>query len=276
MNLPRYRKGEATEMRKLVITFSCLLIVGLLSVSVTSAEQTKTSIPIPNSSEFGQTSNERIKPRQWMADTGAVLTSPKHWDSANWNRFLLYGGLTYLTYENDDHIQHWFQERRSKKTNNIANIGNAFPAAGVIYLTGTYFFGNEQQRNFAVDGLESVGIALLTTEAISLATRRDRPNGESKSFPSSHTAAAFALATVIADEYRDDDKAVPFLAYGLATLTAYGRLNDNRHWGADVLAGALIGHYTGKTVRKIHESKILKLQPYVHSNTRGIVVSQQF
>lgn len=120
-----------------------------------------------------------------------------------------------------------------------------------------------------------MAIALLTTEVISFAADRDRPDGSSRSFPSSHTAAAFALATVIADEYRND-KTVSYLAYGFATMTAYGRLNDNKHWGADVVAGALIGHYTAKQVGKLNASRKLRVQPYTASDTRGVVVSKQF
>lgn len=260
-------------MKKKVILLVSLL---MLSISSAYAEHAEVSSPAPLIAKTGQMGNDQIQSKAWIEDTGKVLTSPKHWDSADWSRFALYGGLTYLIHENDDHIQNWFQEKRSKKTNKIADVGNAFPVAGAIYLTGTYFSGNEQQQNFAAKGLESMTIALLTTEVISLAANRDRPNGEHRSFPSSHTAAAFALATVIADEYRDDNKTVPYLTYGLATLTAYGRLNDNKHWGADVIAGALIGHYTAKTVGKLIASKNLQLQPYVTSDTRGVVVSKQF
>jgi len=238
--------------------------------------QAETSTTIPLTTKNDQTSRDRIKPQQLLKATGEVLTSPTHWDTANWNRFLLLSGVTYLTYKNDSHIQNWFQEKRSKNTNNIANIGNAFPVVGVAYLTGTYFLGNEQQRTFAVNGLESMGIAVLSTEVINFATNRKRPDGKKDSFPSSHTAAAFALATVIADEYGDNDKTVPYLAYGLATLTAYGRLNDNRHWGSDVVAGALIGHYTAKTVGKINGSRNFRLQPYINSNQKGMVISKQF
>jgi hypothetical protein len=269
-------KEENEGMKKRVALFICLLMFGLLSMSIANAEQAKTPSPVLSITEAGQMDNGRIDPEQWLSDTGAVLTSPKHWDSANWNRFALYGGLTYLIYENDDHIQDWFQEGRSKKTNKIADVGNSFPTAGAVYLTGTYFLGNERQRQVAVTGLESMGIALLTTEVLTLAAHRDRPNGDDRSFPSSHTAAAFALATVIADEYRDDDKTVPYLAYGLATLTAYSRLNDNRHWGSDVVAGALIGYYTAKTVGRINNSRNFQLQPYVSSDKRGVVLSKQF
>ncbi|TWH46499.1 phosphatase PAP2 family protein [Sporomusa sp. KB1] len=263
-------------MKKLVTLLVFLFLFGFSSMCAANDPPAKTSTTIPFATKTDQPGSERILPQKLLKDTGEVLTSPKHWDTANWNRFLLLGGFTYLTYKNDSHIQNWFQEKRSKNTNNIANVGNAFPVVGAAYLTGAYFLGNQQQRALAVNGLESMGIAVLSTEVIHLATNRKRPDGKKDSFPSSHTAAAFALATVIADEYGDDDKSVPFLAYGLATLTAYGRLNDNRHWGSDVVAGALIGHYTAKTVGKINGSRNVRVQPYIHSDQKGMVISKQF
>ena len=41
---------------------------------------------------------------------------------------------------------------------------------------------------------------------------------------------------------------IPILAYSLATLTAYGRINGNYHWGSDVLMGAAIGYFTSRLV----------------------------
>lgn len=263
-------------MKKLVMLLIFLFLFGFFSLCSANDMPAKASPPIPFTAKTDQAGSERIVPRQLLKDTGEVLTSPTHWDTATWNRFLLFGGLTYLTYKNDDHIQNWFQEKRSKNTNHIANIGNGFPVVGAAYLTGAYFLGNEQQRTFAVKGLESMGIAVLSTEVLTLTTNRKRPDGKKDSFPSSHTAAAFALATVIADEYGNNDKAVPYLAYGLATLTAYGRLNDNRHWGSDVVAGALIGHYTAKTVGKINGLRNFRLQPYINSDQKGMVISKNF
>jgi len=59
------------------------------------------------------------------------------------------------------------------------------------------------------------------------------------SFPSGHTAMAFALAASVSNE-------VHFLPaqiglYGAATLTGWSRINDNAHWLSDVLGGAAVG-----------------------------------
>ena len=60
------------------------------------------------------------------------------------------------------------------------------------------------------------------------------------SFPSGHTAAAFAVATVIASRYREH-KWVPFVAYGLASAIGFSRTSANAHYLSDVAFGGLIG-----------------------------------
>ena len=216
-----------------------------------------------------------ITSKQWLNNTKEVVASPASWDNSDWNKALLFGGLTYFIHDNDDKVQHHFQENRNGTTNDIAKIGNALPVAGAVYLAGNYFYGNERQRKVAVNGLESTASALLITEALGLAVERNRPSGDGQSFPSTHVAAAFAMATVVADEYHEN-KAVAPLAYGLATLTAYGRLNDNKHWASDVFIGGLIGHYTAKKIIKLNASKKYTVQPYVGRNNAGVMVSKQF
>jgi len=38
------------------------------------------------------------------------------------------------------------------------------------------------------------------------------------------------------------------LAYGIATLTALSRVNDNAHWASDIFFGAVIGYFTAKAI----------------------------
>ena len=83
--------------------------------------------------------------------------------------------------------------------------------------------------------------ATLTVEGIKRLVPRTRPDGDQKpsnaSFPSSHAAGAFALATVFTRRWR---KLWPlwFLA---AALVAFSRLYLNRHFLSDVVVGAMIG-----------------------------------
>ena len=65
-----------------------------------------------------------------------------------------------------------------------------------------------------------------------------RGNG---SFPSGHTMAAFAVATVVARRY-GNHRWVPFVAYGLATAVGFSRLTLDVHFLSDVFMGGAIGY----------------------------------
>jgi membrane-associated phospholipid phosphatase len=66
-------------------------------------------------------------------------------------------------------------------------------------------------------------------------------------FPSGHTTAAFAAATVFAMEYRDS-KIIPIIAYSAASLVGISRITENQHWLSDVLVGAMLGFLSGRQV----------------------------
>lgn len=74
------------------------------------------------------------------------------------------------------------------------------------------------------------------------------------SFPSGHTTVAFALATSFAREIEGQWDDVAF--FSLATLTAYARMHDDRHWFSDVVFGAGIGILSARFVHR-REAKIL-------------------
>src|SRR5262249_41424758 len=64
------------------------------------------------------------------------------------------------------------------------------------------------------------------------------------SWPSGHTTLAFALATSVGDEIGSTPVSIGL--YTLASLTGWSRMNDNKHWFTDVLAGAASGVLTAK------------------------------
>jgi membrane-associated phospholipid phosphatase len=89
------------------------------------------------------------------------------------------------------------------------------------------------------------------TQVLKYSTHRYRPDDSDRydrwdgpsfsnsnlSFASDDATVAFSVTTVIASEY-EDKVWVPPLAYGIATLTALARFNDNAHWASDVLVGS--------------------------------------
>jgi undecaprenyl-diphosphatase len=77
-------------------------------------------------------------------------------------------------------------------------------------------------------------------------------NGALGSFPSGHTSAAFATATVLARELDAKHPAEKWLVnsvlFGGATFIGFSRVYDRQHWPSDVVAGAALGSITGYEV----------------------------
>ena len=83
-----------------------------------------------------------------------------------------------------------------------------------------------------------------------------RPDGTDKqSFPSGHTAQAFAAATFLSEEYKDRFKWMPYAAYGIASSVGILRMANNRHYISDVLLGAGIGTLMMKVSYWTHQYK---------------------
>lgn len=90
------------------------------------------------------------------------------------------------------------------------------------------------------------------------------------SFPSGHSAAAFALATVVSLQYRHQPW-VGALSYTLATAVGLSRLALDKHWLSDVVAGAAVGHFVARLVVRNHGRRP-RLVPTLACFRRGIVL----
>lgn len=87
-------------------------------------------------------------------------------------------------------------------------------------------------------------------------THQLRPDGSAyNSFPSGHTAQAFAAATFLSEEYKHRFKWMPYAAYGLASGVGALRIANNKHYISDVLVGAGIGILAMKASYWTHQYK---------------------
>jgi membrane-associated phospholipid phosphatase len=73
---------------------------------------------------------------------------------------------------------------------------------------------------------------------VSVRERRPDDTNDRSSFPSGHSATVFAFASVVAMDH-GWQWGIP--AYTLAAFVGYSRINDNRHYLHDVVAGATLG-----------------------------------
>lgn len=79
-----------------------------------------------------------------------------------------------------------------------------------------------------------------------------RPDNTKLSFPSGHTAEAFAGATMVSMEYGEHYRWVPYAAFGTASLVGAMRIINNKHYLSDVLFGAGLGILSTKIAYWTH------------------------
>jgi len=98
---------------------------------------------------------------------------------------------------------------------------------------------------------------------LKLVTRRERPQSGDHgghfetggaTFPSGHSAQAWALASVVAHEYRDT-KWVPWLAYTYGTGVTVARIMALQHLTSDVFVGRAIGFFIGRYVVRANSQR---------------------
>lgn len=133
-------------------------------------------------------------------------------------------------------------------------------AAGILALGG-----GREGRRAALTGLASLAVtSVVVNVGIKLATRRTRPDPAahavpearrvpmpvSRSFPSAHSAAAFAFATGVGEV--SPGAAIPLRA--LAVVVAYSRVHTGVHYPGDVVGGAL----TGVTLAELTSRALLR------------------
>lgn len=121
-----------------------------------------------------------------------------------------------------------------------------------------------RNQKAAVVGRDIVRAQILSqvlVQTLKYSVRRERPDGSNnKSFPSGHSASAFATATVLQRHY---GWKVGVPAYALGGYIALARMAWNRHHATDVVMGAGFGIASARTVTmSVGKSKFnLGVQP---------------
>jgi membrane-associated phospholipid phosphatase len=108
---------------------------------------------------------------------------------------------------------------------------------------------------------------------------KSRQKGASNydAFPSGHTAEAFAIATVFANQY-NSTPIIPIVFYSTASLVGISRMIEHTHWASDVFVGGVIGYLCGKSTLYFNnhisnhsksEKVIVSFQPSFYNSLLG-------
>jgi membrane-associated phospholipid phosphatase len=142
--------------------------------------------------------------------------------------------------------------QRDPMAKRISALGTGLPlfvAIGTPYLVD----GSHGRKSTRL-ALAAMVDAVMITQALKFITGKERPfqsdggirfhgpGSGFSSFPSGHTSASFAVATVLGSRY----PRYRTLLLGLATAVGLSRMSTASHFPSDVFVGAGIGTYTGR------------------------------
>jgi hypothetical protein len=185
------------------------------------------------------------------------------------------GGTTALV------VHHWDDEITGDAPEKGADSdglgGGSIGGGGAVQggvAVGTFLIGKvAHNARVAVLGAELVRAQVINaglTGALKVAVQRERPDGGHYSFPSGHTSASFATATVLGEEFgwRAGVPANVFAAY-----VAASRVHDRQHYASDVVFGAAIGIVSGRTVMVGHGHHAFRVDPVLTSGGAAVMLT---
>lgn len=226
--------------------------------------------PTPQASPIRQSKSapdsERHFFRNILRDQRAIWTSPFRLERGDAKWLVPLGAASAALFATDHRTAISLAEngdnlKRLRLSKDVSYGGSLYATGGIaaaFYLAGRAT-GNARARETGVLGAEALINGVIVSQALKAATQRPRPreddaSGEffdgGDSFPSGHATHAWALATVVANEYKDK-RLVQASAYGLAAAISVSRFTARKHFLSDVLVGSAlgygIGHYVYRT-----------------------------
>lgn len=169
---------------------------------------------------------------------------------------IIAAGLATLDTDNDDNYE--IQEERNRHLPNFRHrVDDYLQHSPILVVYGLNWLGIEGKNDFAnrtallIKSEAMVGLLTFSLKRITAVPRPDTK--EPTSFPSGHTAQAFATATFMAKEYGHRSIWYSIGAYTVATGIGTMRVMNNRHWVSDVLVGAGIGILSTNLVYLTHQ-----------------------
>lgn len=159
------------------------------------------------------------------------------------------------------------QEDHPRFAAHVDNYSQFAPAAAVFILNFSGIKGKNSIKDAAFIYVISTAIMGGTVSTLKSKIHRLRPDGSAfNSFPSGHTATAFAAAEFLKQEYKDLSPWYGYAGYTVAIATGTLRMYNNKHWFSDVVAGAGIGIISTKLSYLVYPALKKLFKPSKRSN----------
>jgi membrane-associated phospholipid phosphatase len=240
------------------------------SASLPDAPQPQTRATTPSTSSSTEPEDITLAgtPRRLLADQKAIWTSPLHIRPLDAEWLLPLSVATGVLIGSDQHTMTQDINISAKDQQHFSTFSNAGTVALGALPAGMYLWSLNhyapQAHETAILTGEALVNTLAVTEVVKFISRRDRPfvnNAEGNffnssptesSFPSNHAAAAWAMASVIGEEY--PGWLTRTVVYGTAASISVSRILAEKHFPSDVLVGSAAGWLIGRYVYRAHHN----------------------
>jgi hypothetical protein len=164
-----------------------------------------------------------------------------------------------------DRIEDTF-EAASVLGHGLTQIGGS----AALFLAG-HFAHQSRLDGLGLELMRAHTINGVLTQGLKVGVGRTRPDGGPRSFPSGHTSAAFATATVLEHDF---GWKVGVPSYLLAGYIGASRVAGNHHFGSDVVVGAAVGLVSARAVTHLRSSHHhIGVTPVLGRSSAGMVLT---
>ena len=284
-----------------IITICCAVTFFQIACLPQDQQTDSENIKIPLHLQLSSMETKQNDLSIFVDDGLNLATAPFNFTSTDWLKTGAFVIATGLAFSLDPKIKENVSQQHTTSLDNLTGFGEKYGTisyagifAGGMYLTGK-IIGNKSVATTGRMLTESVLYSGLAVSLLKYTDGRSRPYTDegpvtmftysfqeaNVSFPSGHTATAFAISTVLANRINNPFATVAL--YGLAGFTGYQRIYDNKHWFSDVFVGAAIGYFIGSSIVNSEENResdnfwgSLDVMPSVNSSGAGLSLHLDF
>ena len=228
----------------------------------------------------GPASAQTVDPVLKAPSIGEILKDVPHdlWNFFSWDTAMVLGiggGAALAVHPWDDNFAQ--EVETSVRLNDAMAPGKTVGAFGIQALFGVALYSTgsiARKGRLAQTGADILRAQLLSqayVQTLKYTVQRERPDKSNDvSFPSGHSATAFAAASVLERHFGYRASWPMFLIAGYVSAS---RITDNRHFMSDVLFGAALGMASGWTVVGRHGRSSYTWMPVKTPGGMAIVVA---